>query len=256
MALPALNDWMATAQNLHKATSVVGAFQKAALEPLPNFLHLSTTITPRGLATSPLPFGTVLADFQAAALVYTDTSGNQTSFALHEHSQASLRDALLTTLQTQGHALEVAAFADTAPLTVEPQFAADYAHALYSIFTATARFRARLFHPMTPVVVWPHHFDLSFLVFTTPDATEEAPHMNFGFAPFSDGVERPYLYAYAWPLPDTGYATTSMPPHVRLNSPEFSGPLVWYDDFAGMDDTEGFVETTFLGIYRALMTLL
>ncbi|NJP07758.1 MAG: hypothetical protein HC837_20140 [Chloroflexaceae bacterium] len=167
-------------------------------------------------------------------------------------------------LAERGHTLEVAknesgheaALNNTTPLVVNPQQAADYAQALYRIFTATARFRARLFAPMTPIVVWPEHFDLSFLVFASEHASEDQPHMNFGFAPYSDGIARPYLYAYAWPLPDSGYSRTNMPALVHLDTPGFGGPLVWYDDFATMDDPEAVVEQVFLRIYHELWPLL
>ena len=42
--------------------------------------------------------------------------------------------------------------------------------------------RARLNGPMTPIVVWPEHFDLSFLWFASAQATDRFPHMNFGCA--------------------------------------------------------------------------
>ncbi|NJK81716.1 MAG: hypothetical protein HC893_12075 [Chloroflexaceae bacterium] len=263
MPLPALTDWMTTAQSLHKVTQVVAAIRIAVVDPLPNYLHLSTTITPHGLSTGTLPFGTVLADFAQAAVVYTHADGT-TTFPFADHTQASLKDALLAELAHHGQPLELAKnesghedpLTDSAPLTVDPHFAADYARVLWSIFTATARFRARLYAPMTPIVVWPEHFDLSTLIFTTPDASEEHPHMNFGFAPYSDGIERPYLYAYAWPLPATGYTTATLPPLVRLDTPGYGGPLVWYDEFSQMDDVEGFVEEVFMATFRELLLLL
>ena len=42
------------------------------------------------------------------------------------------------------------------------------------------------FGPQTPIVVWPEHFDLSTLWFPTNDRSDEAPVMNFGFAPFDE----------------------------------------------------------------------
>src|SRR5919109_78870 len=68
-----------------------------------------------------------------------------------------------------------------APLLIDAHASADYAQALDRVFTATARFRARLTGLQTPIVVWPEHFDLSFLWFATERATDEFPHMNFGF---------------------------------------------------------------------------
>ncbi|MCG8351796.1 MAG: DUF5996 family protein [Chloroflexales bacterium] len=264
MLLSSLKDWRETAASLHRATQVVAAIRVAVTDPLPNFLHLSTTIRHDGLSTGPLSFGEVYLDFGAARIVHTPTQGQPIHFGLEGSNQASLTKALLDHLAAQGHAIEAAknesgheaALNDTTPFAVDPRIGADYATALYRIFTATARFRARLFAPMTPIVVWPEHFDLSFLVFGAEKATEESPHLNFGFAPYSDGIDRPYLYAYVWPLPASGYSGVSLPPLVNLDTPGYGGPLVWYDDFAAMEDPEAFVEATFLGIYRALAPLL
>lgn len=263
MPLPSLKDWDQTAASLHRATQVVAAIRIAVTDPLPNYLHLSTTIRPDGLSTGPLAFGEVFVDFGGASIVHVSPQGQPTAFALEGRNQATLTQALLEHLAAQGQTVEVAknasgheaALSDQTPFAVHPQIGADYATALYRIFTATARFRARLFAPMTPIVVWPEHFDLSFLVFGTAQATEEHPHMNFGFAPYSDGITRPYLYAYVWPLPTSGYSGASLPAAVRLDTPGYGGPLVWYDDFAAMDDPEQFVETTLLQTYQALGTL-
>jgi hypothetical protein len=50
---------------------------------------------------------------------------------------------------------------------------------VYRVFTAAARFRARLEGSQTPIVVWPEHFDLSTLWFPTNDRSDEAPLMDF-----------------------------------------------------------------------------
>ncbi len=264
MPLPPLHDWDATAARLHLTTQVIAALRVAALAPQPNFLHLSTAIRPDGLTTGMLPVGEVRADFTAAAVVYQPPQGDPVSFALADHTQVTLTAALLDATAAHGYTLTVAQnesgheapLHDTTPLTIDLQQGTNYAQALYRIFTATARFRARLFAAMTPIVAWPEHFDLSFLVFASPQTSEEYPHMNFGFAPFSDGITRPYLYAYAYPLPASGYTGVTLPPQVQLDTPGFGGPLVWYDDFAALDDPEAFVEATFLAIHQGLLPLL
>ena len=114
------------------------------------------------------------------------------------------RGAMLAALEAKGRAPgpKGGGLTGDAPLAVDAPTSAAYGEALYRVFTAVARFRARLAGPQTPIVVWPEHFDLSTLWFPTGDRSDSAPQMNFGFAPFDSSYPRPYLYAYAYPMPE------------------------------------------------------
>jgi hypothetical protein len=138
-----------------------------------------------------------------------------------------------------------------APLDVDTTVSADYSHALYQVFTATARFRARLAGPQTPIVVWPEHFDLSTLWFPTNDRSDEAKVMNFGFAPFDGATERPYLYAYAYPMP-VGFETLPLPAPASWHTVGWKGLFVAYDDLARADDPEALIESLFERVYELL----
>jgi len=82
---------------------------------------------------------------------------------------------------------------------------------------------------MSPIVLWPHHFDMSFLWFVTSNTDEHsAPHFNFGFAPFSDDIERPYFYAYAWG-DKTGYVEVPLDPPARPSGRAWAGLYAEYD---------------------------
>ena len=165
----------------------------------------------------------------------------------------SRTDALLAALEARGHVFTPrrADLADEAPLEIDPRLSADYSRVLYQIFTATARFRARLNGPMTPIVVWPEHFDLSFLWFASAQATERFPHMNFGFAPFSDDIARPYLYAYAYPMPE-GFERLRLPPLARWHTEGWKGVVVPYDDVVRQSDPDTVIEDIFMAIYKLL----
>jgi hypothetical protein len=276
--LPALNGWEKTAHSLHRATQILGALRMLALEQVPNYLELATVIQPEGLSTGRLPFGEVRANFKEAALVYQPTSADPVRIPMAGQSQASLLEKLLETMESQGQNLlpdraksqsrgeaflEVLAtrqhpfmpakadLLDETPLETDPALSAEYSQALYTVFTATARFRARLNGPMTPIVVWPEHFDLSFLWFATAQASEKFPHMNFGFAPFSDGLPRPYLYAYAWPMPD-GFAQMALPALAQWNTEGWQGVVVPYDELVKLNDPEKAIEQIFMAIFDTL----
>lgn len=263
MPLPPLTNWQTTGASLQRAAQILGTIRAKSIQPLPNYLHLATTIRPEGLSSGPLPVGELRLDFGQATITYLPDSGNPVTLGLAGHSQASLTEQVLQLLADHNHPMQigateaphVATLRDTTPFMVDPLIGADYAQVIYRIFTATARFRARIFAPMTPIVVWPEHFDLSFLLFATDKADEAHPHMNFGFAPYSEGFERPYLYSYAYPMRE-GYATPTLPPPAYWNTQFWTGVAVPYDEFVQEADPEGMIEDLCGQIYQALLSLL
>jgi hypothetical protein len=267
-----------TSTSLHKATAILGALRMLTLERMPNYLELATEIRSEGLSSGSLPFGEVLVNFQTGMLVYTPPAAAPVTITLTGNSQASLLETLLMVIEECGYpvaqrtspqmsrisALLVALaarqhpflpkreeIADETPLEMDLDLSADYSRVLYRVFTATARFRARLVGPQTPVVVWPEHFDLSFLWFPTSQTNDEAPQMNFGFAPFSPGLPRPYLYAYAYPMPE-GFQELSLPQGARWNTEGWQGLVFPYDELAKKADFEQSIEGAFRQVYGLL----
>lgn len=258
MTLPPLNQWDSTRAGLHRAAQVVAAVRVAVSPPLPNALRHSLYPVRRGLTTGPLPLGgELLLDFGARAVFYMRPALPHYEIPAHGDSQTSLAERLLRALAQAGHsvALDSAHLDDSAPLEIDAGQAADYAAALYTVFTAAARFRARLFGPQSPVVVWPHNFDLSTLWFAGAGSDENRhQHLAFGFAPASQGFARPYLYAYARPhTPDLSALALPAPAYVHDDG--WTGVVVDYDDLVGLAEPDQAVEALYADIYRALLPL-
>jgi hypothetical protein len=277
--LPSLSNWERTSHSLHAAAMLLGALRQLAFPRVPNYLELALRVEPNGLSTDTLPGGgVVLLDFVRAAMTYTPRAAAPVSIPLAGQSQASLLEALLLALDTRGEGLlarpdQQSSFTQTlllrleraghpfqpkpdeltsaAPLTLDAPTSAEYAQALDRVFSATARFRARLSGPQTPIVVWPEHFDLSTLWFPTNDRGDDAAVMNFGFAPFEAGSERPYLYAYAYPMPE-GFEQLPLSAPGRWNSAGWKGMRAPYDELATADDPEALIEALFEQVYRLL----
>lgn len=259
MPLPDLFNWQPTRDSLHRASQVISAVRAEVTPPLPNALRLSLSVIPEGLSTGPLPFGGDLAlDFTDLSVVYRQPGETSVRLSLKGHSQWSLAGAVMGLLAEEGHdvSLNRDKLADQSPLHIDAHTAEDYADALYAIFTAAARFRARLFGPQSPVVVWPHGFDLSFLWFAGTGSDEHRDrHMNFGFSPGSPGFERPYLYAYASPNPD-GLTDVPLPLLAHVNTQGWNGIVVYYDDIVNTNDSEAVIEELYGEIYGAVSPLL
>lgn len=276
--LPALEQWEPTARGLHKAAELLGAIRQLVREPVANYLELALRIERAGLSTEALPTGgSVRLDFGRAALVYTCPAGNEHPFPVAGQSQRSLFEALLAEMHAHGDTLAPPQPGEThvhallgalegrghvlrpkdgeltsdEGLTVDPATSAAYGAVLYQVFTAVARFRARLVGPQTPVVVWPEHFDLATLWFPSDDRSDAAKVMNFGFAPFDGAYPRPYLYAYAYPMPE-GFEALPLPAPARWNTAPWKGLILHYDDLRQSGDPEALIEATCETAYRLL----
>lgn len=233
MSLPALSNWDHTRTGLHRATQVIGAVRRAVAAPEPNWAHLGTRVVAEGLTTGALPMGELLLDFSRLEVVYRSGEAPARGIPLSGHSQRSLTNSVLEALKAAGHEIQIddRRVANEAPFDINARLAADYAQALDVIWAALGRLRARLPGEKSPLVVWPHGFDASFLWFPHAGKSSEDrdPHMNFGFSPGSPGLDRPYFYTYAWPLPE-GLTDTTLPPGVRWHTEGWTGTVLAYDD--------------------------
>ena len=280
--LPDLNNAQPTLHNLHTVARLLGAVRVLVYERQPNYLDLGMKIVATGISTDLLPGGgEITLDFTRLALVYQPADGVAQPIHLEGQTQAELLETLLATIYTKelsgvftrgvDETYVEAMFAgaarlvnhgtpprehlsDLAPLHFNSADARAYAQALYSIFTGIARFDARLNGSVTPLVVWPEHFDLSFLWFAA-DADDQHPHLNFGFAPYSAGIDEPYLYAYAYPYP-ADFAPPPLPPGARWNTERWTGVVLPYHEISRQLNPEAFVEDSCAAIYRVLLPLL
>jgi hypothetical protein len=134
---------------------------------------------------------------------------------------------------------------------IDPQHAADYAQVLYRMSETFKRFRASLTGMTTPVIVWPHGFDLSFLWFATDQTSEEAPHMAFGFSPGSVGLDRPYVYAYIYPISE-GLKDLELPPFTYWHTQGWTGVVMQYDELAKQQTPDSVIGDTLHALHTTL----
>ncbi len=282
MTFPKLENWTETAFGLHRGALLLGALQRLTQPPKPAYLELGLRLLPNGLAADALPGGgRVVLDFTTGSLVYSPAGGAVVDFPLNGSSQAQVFNGLFGLLAAgelagalpagddlAGRVSEGIAFRggryrppkrealwDETPVRINSQTSQDYLDSLQAIFTAIARFRAQLLGTMTPLVVWPEHFDLSTLWFVGTEIDESQPHFNFGYAPFSEGLEQPYLYAYAYPYPEH-YDPPAMPEGTRWHTQGWTGAVLPYEVIAAQADPVAFVEQSCQAIYTSLLALL
>jgi hypothetical protein len=269
MPLPQLNDWKRTSLALHQVVSLVGPIHKALLTQRKNYLHLPMEVRREGLKSQSLPGGSsIQVEFEAGVLTYSRTDGGSIRFDIAHHTQRSLFEALLNALRGDGlgpflgsstassmasglverleaegkagASLTLEGLTGDDPLIMDPGAAGAFSKVLFAVFSGLARFRTRLEGHLTPLIVWPEHFDLSTLWFhpSNPGMDDHGPHLSFGFAPFTPGqYEYPYLYAYAFPYPES-FNPPTLPEPAFWHDEGWQGAVVRYEDFAQMEDAE------------------
>lgn len=259
MTLPSLENWASTRDALHQIAQVAGAVCATSSDPSPNDLHFSLELTAGGLSTARMRCGGVLSiDFAQFELAFLRNDKRVFTLDISGHSQTSLMRRLLSLFGDCDYAVQPSLkhITHDTPLACERTIAIEYQALLDAVYTALARFRARLSGHMTPLALWPHHFDLAFIWFPTPQTDEQtAPQIAFGFAPYSPGLERPYFYAYAWSKP-TGYVQAPVEAPAQSISAAYTGLYAAYDDLRERDDFCRTVESMLLAYQRSATPLL
>ena len=252
MAHPTLMDWESTRDALHQIALVIGAARVACSDPLPNDLHFSLDMTSSGFSTATMRCGGVLAfDFKSLRLSFSRCDRSVFSLGVTGHSQVSLAQAMLALFADCGYpiapSLKLITREET--LSIDPSLAADSLTVFNTAYTALASFRAKLSGFMTPLVLWPHHFDVAFIWFPTRQTDEQRdPQIAFGFAPYSPGLERPYIYAYAWSKA-TGYLQLPLDPPAQAITEGYTGLYAAYDELRESPDFNARVESLLLNYH-------
>jgi hypothetical protein len=273
-------------RKIHQAVAIFGPLNNAVRSPQRNFLHLPLHPTPDGLASGLYPGGgQARLDFKQGTLHYEHPQSGSFTFVLSDYTQLGLFQALLTQMRQDELAAFFTAAGDAEPvkflidtinadesktvflsldeiahddekLLFDTDVIGAYADVQYQVFTGLARFRARLEGHLSPIVVWPEHFDISTLWFKTPEMDEHQAHMNFGFTPYTpDQYDMPYLYSYAYPFPDD-FEPFDLPEPAAWNLDGWTGIVVTYDKLMEHQHLADFVETIASAIYRRLYPML
>jgi hypothetical protein len=258
MVLPALSNWDTTRIALHQAAQVVGAVRAAVAAPEPNWAHLGLRVLPEGLTTGVLAtIGELVLDFRTLAILYKPTNQDEVGFALAQHTQLSLADAVEKALNELGHptALKRDKITCDTVFDMDADTAADYARVLFLLYEILRSFRESLPGEKSRLVVWPHGFDMSFLWFANGVTSEQAPHMAFGFSPYSAGLERPYLYTYAYPVLD-GLTDLALPDATAWHTAGWTGTVTPYDALIARPDPVATIESLLRHMFAQVSPLL
>jgi hypothetical protein len=209
-------------------TQIVGKTRLALSPPQNHWWHVPLYVTPRGLSTSPIPFGKrtfdVEFDFVAHQAAIRTSAGEGRSIPLFPRSVADFYAEYMACLGSLGIEVTInpapEEFDDTTPFDQDRHHASydqEYVERFRQILVNSDRvlkeFRSRFLGKCSPVHFFWGSFDLAVTRFsgrlapkpekTNPIMAEAYSHevISCGFWPGDRRFKQPAFYAYALPAP-------------------------------------------------------
>ena len=255
-----LAEWKDTKDTLHMWTQIVGKIRLAQAPMINHWWQVPLYLTPRGLTTSVIPYGTrsfeIQFDFLDHQLRIATDNGTSRTFALEPRSVADFYQEIMAMLRDLGFEISIW----TTPVEVEKAipFEEDEQHAAYDADAAErcwrvllqstrvmTDFRSRFLGKVSPVHFFWGSFDLAVTRFsgrTAPPHPGGVPNLadwavreayshevsSAGWWPGGGAVEEPAFYAYAYPEPE-GFKTYPVGPEDAFYSTEMSEWVLPYE---------------------------
>ncbi len=188
-----VEDWAPTRDTLHMWTQIIGKIRLAHAPLLNHWWQVTMYVTPRGLTTSAIPYGSdvfdIEFDFIDHRLVIRSGSGATRATPLREQSVAEFYSTVMSMLAELGLQTHI----QSHPNEVEPAvpFADDVEHASYDPQAAhlfwrqlvqshrvLGQFRSRFIGKVSPV-----HFFWGQWILRVPASRAEAPRRTPGARP-------------------------------------------------------------------------
>jgi hypothetical protein len=209
-------------------TQIVGKTRLALSAPQNHWWHVPLYVSPRGLNTSPIPFGNrtfdVEFDFLAHRLAIRTSSGEGRTISLHPRSVADFYAEYMACLHSLGIDVKIyrkpQEFDDTTPfdedrhhLSYDREYVERFRRILVSSDRVLKTFRSRFLGKCSPVHFFWGSFDLAVTRFSgkavhQPDTVDPITREAYshevsscGFWPGDRRFKHPAFYAYTIPAP-------------------------------------------------------
>jgi hypothetical protein len=217
-------DLAATRDYLQEVVLVIGSLQRAFIEKDPHDWQYGLELGLRGPVTRPLNIAGT--DVRASLdLVRAKVRLSGSSWSLKYYAAPEILNNIQVWLESRGVQvrLEQPKFT-TATRHFDIQQAQYYATALWWMHEQFRDVKEMLDEGLTsPILLYPHHFDLSLTWFPQNDERQLA----LGFSTGDENVPEPYLYLTAYPEP-AGFSKLSLPSEAHWQGGGFSGAILPY----------------------------
>lgn len=276
-ALPPFEEWRDTCQTLHLWAQILGKLKLTLAPEMNHWWHVTLTVTPRGISTSSIPFGTRVFEMELDLhhhLLRIDTSeGSTTTLPLEGRPVAAFYDDVVTALSSIGLWPDIwpvpVEVEDRTPLdedthhgAYDPALAHRYWRALLQVDRVFRDFRARFLGKASPAHLFWGAFDHAITRFSGRRAPEHPGSPNIadfvvreayshecssaGFWPGGHGVDDATFYSYAYPEP-LGYPGYPVAPTEARYHEELREFVLPYDVVRSARDPDG----TLLGFLQS-----
>jgi hypothetical protein len=214
----------ATRDYLQEVVLVIGSLQRAFIPKDPHDWHYGLEVGLRGPLTQPLTIAGT--DVRASLdLVRSKVRLGGSSWSLKYYSAPEILNNIQIWLESRGvnKRLQQPEF-KTQTRHFDVQQATDYATALWWMHEQFKKVQEDLDEGFTsPILLYPHHFDLSLVWFPFNDKRQLA----IGFSTGDETIIEPYLYLTAYPEP-AGFTKLTLPKGAHWQSTGFSGAILPY----------------------------
>jgi hypothetical protein len=278
--------WQDTYETLHMWTQIVGKIRMALAPKLNHWWHSTLYVTPRGLTTSSIPYGTrtfeISFDFLDHYLQIETSDGTTKKIALVPRSVADFYQDVISTLSAIGIEVRIWKMPQevTEPILFDQDrkhaaYDPEYAERLWRILLQADRvmtaFRSRFIGKCSPVHFFWGSFDLAVTRFSGRPAPEHpggVPNMadwvtreayshevsSCGFWPGGGSVVDPVFYAYAYPTPE-GFRDYPIQPKEAFYSSEMGEFILPYEAVRQADDPDALLLAFLQSTYEAAANL-
>jgi len=277
--------WRETCLALHLYLQIAGKYRLAHTPWLNHSWNATFYVTPRGLASSPIPDGPgieILFDFLEHRVVGTCGDGSTRSFDLGPMTVAQFHARFVQLISDLGGTPTFNGRPNEVPFPVP--FAKDdrdrpydrdavqrFHQALVAVDTVFNRFRTSFLGKSSPVHLFWGSFDLAVTRFSgrraplhpggipslPDDVAQEAYDREVssaGFWPGGGGVDYPAFYAYAYPAPG-GYRSASVQPEAAFWHDGLSEFVLPYDAVQAAADPDAALTAFLVSTYEAAAQL-
>jgi hypothetical protein len=256
-----LEEWEESKETLHRFVQVVGKIRLRYAPFMNHWWHVTLYVSPRGLRTSPIPYGNttfeISFDLLDNRLVVSTSEGAGFTFALDDMPVAEFYRKLVDGLGTLGVHVAI----NTTPFDLgdgqkldenvfhcvcDREYVGRFGRVLAQVDQVFKEFAGRFNGKQSPVQLFWHGFDLAVTRFSGRRAprregadavTREAySHevISFGFWPGDRNMREPAFYSYTAPEPE-GLTDQPLRPGSASWAPEGGMALLMYEDVRTSD---------------------
>lgn len=252
---PSLDGVKDTRDTLHWYSQAVGAIPRTHAEVQPRWQHIALRVSPKGLETSRmlLPGGgkfSLLMDLtQHKTTLSSNNTGEvyeidmRTGLTAKEFGEQIIRMA--KSLGLNGKYAEEN-FDNSEPRKYDSQMAEKYLSVLNELNRIFNKRRDSLSGECSPVLLWPHGFDLGFVWFGTRIVDYEEngvllqspAQLNIGFSPGDSSFSEPYFYSNPWPFEMDKLVHQPLPKGARWYLESWQGSILPYNELVNQEQAE------------------